>query len=57
MFESLFKAAVGVVVELPVSVVADVATLGGSMTDKDRPHTISTLEKIVDNIGDSTEPR
>ena len=55
MFESLLKAAVGVVVDLPVSVAADVVTLGGALTDKDKPYTASAVENIVGNIKDATE--
>ena len=36
MFESLLKAAVGVVVELPVAIVKDVVTLGGAITDGEK---------------------
>jgi hypothetical protein len=54
MFESLLKAAVGVVIELPVAVAADVVTMGGAMTDKDRPYTTDAVGKIVGNIQDAT---
>ena len=57
MFESLLKAAVGIVVELPVSVAADVVTMGGAMTDKDKPYTAITIGKIVGNIQDSTKEK
>lgn len=36
-------------VELPVAVVKDVATLGGSLTDKNRPYTSQKLEDIQDD--------
>ena len=57
MFGSLLKAAVGVVVETPVAIVADVVTLGGSLTDKDKPYTAEAVEKVVENIQDSTKPK
>ena len=55
MFGSLLKAAVGVVVELPVAVAADIVTLGGAMSDKDKPYTAEAVSKIVGNIQDATE--
>ena len=33
---------------LPVAVVKDVVTLGGTMVDKRRPYTVDALEKIKD---------
>ncbi len=57
MFGSLLKAAVGVVVETPVAIVADVVTLGGSLTDKDKPYTAEAVEKVVENIQESTKPK
>lgn len=56
MLGSLTKAVVGVVVETPVAVVADVVTLGGSLTDKDEPYTATSVGKVMDNISDATEP-
>lgn len=55
LLESLAKAAVGVVT-LPVAVVADVITLGGSLTDKDQPYTASTASDIVQNLTNATKP-
>jgi len=57
MFGSLLKAAVGVVVETPLAVVADVVTLCGSLTDKDKPYTAEAVEKIVENVQDATNPK
>lgn len=54
MFGELLKAVVGVVVETPVSLVADVVTMGGLLTDKDEPYTATAIEKVVDNIQKST---
>ena len=57
MFEilgSLTKAVVGVVVETPIAVVADVVTLGGVLTDKDQPYTATAVEKVVKNVQDAT---
>ena len=55
MLESLAKAAVGVVAA-PVAVVADVVTLGGSLTDKDEPYTASAVSDVVQNLTDATKP-
>ena len=52
---NLTKAVVGVVVETPIAVVADVITLGGSLTDKDKPYTAEALEKVVQNVQDATK--
>lgn len=55
MFDSLFKAALSVVT-IPVSVVADVATLGGTLTDKDETYTGSAVGDLVQNLKDATKP-
>lgn len=55
MFGNLLKAAVGAVIETPISVVADIVTLGGSLSDKDEPYTATSLKKVVKNLQDSTE--
>lgn len=57
MFGNLLKAAVGVVVETPVSLIADAVTLGGSLTDKRQPYTAEALEKVLENLQKSTQPR
>jgi hypothetical protein len=56
MMKSLGKAAVGLVVETPIAVVADVVTMGGVLTDKDEPYTKTALGKIVDNVERATAP-
>jgi len=55
MFSNLLKAVVGTVIETPVSVVADVVTLGGALTDQENPYTAQAVSKVVDNIQKSTE--
>ena len=55
MLESLAKAAVAVVT-VPVAVVADVVTLGGSLADKDQPYTADAVGDLVDNLKDATRP-
>jgi hypothetical protein len=51
----LFKAVIGVVIETPVAIVADVVTMGGVLSDNDKPYTVEAVEKIVKNIQESTE--
>lgn len=54
LLTSLSKAAVGVVT-LPVTVAADVLTLGGSLTDKPQPYTVTRVEDIVENLEDAVK--
>ena len=55
MLGHLTKAAVGLVIETPIAIVADVVTLGGSLTDERRPYTSTAVSKVVDNLQKSTE--
>ena len=55
MLSDLAKAAVGVVIETPIAVVADVVTMGGALTDKDQPYTATALEKVMENVENATE--
>jgi hypothetical protein len=55
MFGNLLKAVVGTVVETPASVVADVLTLGGVLTDKKQPYTADALAKVLDNLQKATK--
>ena len=43
----LTKAVVGVVVETPIALAADVLTLGGSITDKEEPYTATALRAFA----------
>ena len=56
MFKSLFKAALSVVT-IPVAAVADVVTLGGVLSDKDRTYTGSAVSDALDNLKDATKPK
>lgn len=56
MLGSLAKAAVAVVT-VPVAVVADVVTMGGACTDKDRPYTADAVSDFVQNLKDATNPK
>ena len=55
IFESLVKAAVGVVT-VPVAVVADVVTMGGALTDKDKPYTAEAISDVVQNLKNASKP-
>lgn len=52
----LTKATVGVVIETPIAVVADVVTLGGELSDHDGSYTGEALSKVTKNLSDITEP-
>lgn len=56
MFGSLLKATVGVVIETPIALVKDTLTLGGSVTDQDKPYTAQALEKVAQNLDNATDP-
>jgi hypothetical protein len=56
IFESLTKAAVGVAVETPLAVAADLVTLGGALTDKSEPHTVTALKTVGQNVANATKP-
>lgn len=53
--ESTLKAAASVV-SVPVAVAADVVTMGGALTDKERPYTTETCSDLVQNVKDMTRP-
>ena len=55
MLESLAKAVVGVVT-IPVNVAADVVTLGGAITETDKPYTVTAIENVFDNITNAVTP-
>lgn len=56
MLNSLTKAVVGVVVEAPIAIVSDIATLGGSLNDRQETYTETALRNVTKNISDSTKP-
>lgn len=55
MLNDLAKAAVGIV-SLPITLVEDVVTMGGALTDKETPYTVERLEDIMKNIGNAAKP-
>jgi hypothetical protein len=56
MLENLVKATVGVVVQTPIALIADVITLGGAIVDKDEPYTATALKNVMKNVGDAVKP-
>lgn len=56
ILRGLTKAVVGVVVETPAALIADFATLGGALTEKDKPYTVRALERVVENIESTVKP-
>ncbi len=55
MFKNLLKAAVGLAVETPIAMVEDVITMGGAVTGKDEPATVTALKKVAKNVSEATE--
>jgi hypothetical protein len=55
ILESLTKAAC-VVVTAPVSLVADVVTMGGALNDRDEPYTATALKDCLKNLQDAAKP-
>lgn len=55
MFGSLLKAVLSPV-DLAVGIAADVVTMGGAMTDQDKPYTAQAAERLVENVEDVFEP-
>ncbi len=55
MFGSLLKVALSPV-DLALSVAADVVTMGGALSDQDKPYTAQAAERLVDNVEDVFEP-
>lgn len=55
LLESVIKTA-GCVASIPISVVADVVTLGGALTDKERLYTAEACSDLVQNVQDLTKP-
>lgn len=57
MLGSLAKATVGVVVQAPIALVADVVDLGGALTDRPQPRIVDVIEGVLKNINDAADPK
>ena len=55
LLKNLTKAAVGIAVT-PIDVAADIVTLGGTLTDKDKPYTAARCEQVMDNLEKAIDP-
>lgn len=55
MLKNLTQAVVGVVVETPLAIAADVVTLGGALTDTKEPYTATAIRKAVNNVQEATK--
>ena len=55
ILKSAVKAA-SAVVDIPVSAAADIVTLGGMLTDRDKPYTADAAKRFVENVKDITDP-
>lgn len=55
ILEDITKAAVGIV-KLPITVAADVLTLGGVVVDRNKSYTEEELETIARNLKNATKP-
>lgn len=54
MFGSLIKVVANVAVT-PIELVKDVVTMGGTMTDQDKPYTLQRLEKAQEHLDDALD--
>jgi len=56
MLGDITKAVVGVAIETPVALVADVVTMGGAINERPEPYTASAIKNVVKNIENATKP-
>lgn len=56
LLNDLAKVAMGVV-KLPLDVAADVVTMGGALTDKNKPYTVEGIEKVMENLNNAVDPK
>lgn len=55
ILKNVTKAVVGVAT-LPLDVAADILTLGGTCTDRNKPYTTEKLADIMDNLEKAVDP-
>jgi hypothetical protein len=55
MFKNLTKAVLNVAVT-PIAVAADIVTLGGAMTERDKPYTMERLEDAKKCLDKAIKP-
>lgn len=52
MFDNLLKASIGLAIT-PLSLTADVFTLGGLLVEKETPFTVDVLSSVAENLNDA----
>jgi hypothetical protein len=57
MLESLAKATIGVAINTPMAILADVVTLGGVVNDRRTPYTVDALKDVVENLEQTVKPK
>lgn len=55
ILKSAAKAA-SAVIDVPVSVAADVVTMGGLLSDQDESYTSKAASRLVQNVADMADP-
>lgn len=55
ILKSAAKAA-SVVIDAPVSIAADVVTLGGVLNDKEETYTAGAAKRFIENVSDMADP-
>lgn len=55
MFDSMVRIAVNVVTT-PITVAADVATLGGALSDREEPYTVTKVKETIKEVEKLAEP-
>jgi len=43
------------ILKTPIAIIADIATLGGTLSDRDEPYTTSVVNMILDDVDDIIE--
>ena len=55
ILKSIVKATSSVI-DIPVSIAADVVTMGGALTEKSQPYTADAAQRLVKNVKDIADP-
>ena len=55
ILKSVTKAVVGIVVS-PIDIAMDIATLGGTLSDRDEPYTVSRVKQVMRNCDHAVDP-
>lgn len=55
ILKDVTKAALGIVFS-PVSIAADICTMGGALTDRDEPYTVESMRSVMRNLQNAVDP-